>query len=63
MADKEKTQYIVLTDERPLEYWCRLLECENEDLLHALGTIGYSYAYVDLFLQLNRKKKSPRLKS
>ncbi len=49
---------IIITDEKPVEYWCGLLNCEKQDLLHALTVISDSYIIVDYYLTLNRKKKN-----
>lgn len=48
---------IIITNETPVEYWCNLLSCEKQDLLHALSVISDSYIIVDYYLTLNRKKK------
>lgn len=56
----EKTGHpvrIIITDETPIDYWCSLLKCEKQDLLHALTVISDSYVIVDYYLALNRKKK------
>jgi hypothetical protein len=58
MTAKHKHDYINFTDETPIAYWCQLLNCEERDLLHALRIIGHSYEHVNLFLILNRRKKS-----
>jgi|GEM_PF-2290576 len=49
---------IVVSQETPLQYWCSILNCEEQDLLFALSSIGYSYEAVNIFLFLNRRKKN-----
>lgn len=58
MGEAELPNYITITHEQPASYWCKLLDCSEEDLMHALNTIGFSYAFVDSYLSLNRRKKS-----
>jgi len=55
--DKNSPDKIVFSAEKSFKYWCELLNCEKDDLLHAMRTIGNSYDAVDSFLILNRKKK------
>jgi hypothetical protein len=58
MSDLSEPEYIRFTVEKPVSYWCNLFNCEKEDLLQAMYTIGNLYAQVDSFLILNRKKKN-----
>jgi hypothetical protein len=60
MSDNKinKPDKIVFTVETSIKYWCKMLNCEREDLLYAIRAIGNSYEAVDSFLILNRKKKS-----
>jgi hypothetical protein len=45
-------------DAGELNYWCKVLECEKEDLVSAMQRIGNSAKMVDDFLVLNRRKKT-----
>ncbi len=58
MLDADKPDKIEFTPETPFNYWCELLNCDLQDLMYALRSIGNSYDAVDSFLILNRKKKS-----
>ena len=51
---------IRLSAETPLQYWCNLMDCEEKDLLQAIGIIGDSVPIVDYYLVLNRKKIKDR---
>lgn len=48
---------IDLTDKENLANWCTELNCEEEDLIHAVLRIGNRVKSVNDFLILNRKKK------
>ncbi len=41
-----------------INYWCEVLECEEEELVGAIQRIGNSAKVVDAFLVLNRRKKT-----
>ncbi len=43
---------------REIDYWCEVLECEEDDLVGAIQRIGNSAKMVDDFLVLNRRKKT-----
>ncbi len=58
MTKKAHADHIVFSEETTLEEWCRILNCEPQDLLYAMSVIGSSFPVVDLFLTLNRKKKT-----
>lgn len=48
---------IDLTNKEDLANWCTELNCEEEDLIHAVLRIGNNVKSVNDFLILNRKKK------
>ena len=48
---------IDLTNKENLSNWCTELNCEEEDLIHAVLRIGNNVKSVNDFLILNRKKK------
>lgn len=48
---------IDLTDKENLANWCIELNCEEDDLIHAVLRIGNRVKSVNDFLILNRKKK------
>lgn len=56
--DQMENLQILISSEKPVDYWCRKLDCGKNDLMHALSTVGSSYTIVDYFLVLNRKKNS-----
>lgn len=47
---------IDITKKEELKRWSELLCCKEDDLIHAVLTIGNSAEIVDTFLYLNRKK-------
>ncbi|MDQ3109385.1 MAG: DUF3606 domain-containing protein [Bacteroidota bacterium] len=49
---------INIGDAGEINYWCKVLQCEKEDLLGATQRIGNSAKMVDDFLVLNRRKKT-----
>ena len=49
---------INMGDAQEMTYWCKVLECEKEDLVSAMQRIGNSAKMVDDFLVLNRRKKT-----
>lgn len=53
---KNEQTRIIISNETPIEYWCKLLNCEKQDLLQAISVIGNSLTVVDSYLFLNRKK-------
>jgi hypothetical protein len=48
---------ILLDDKLSLEAWSDILNCEKQDLLHAMSIMGNSVQAVDDYLILNRRKK------
>lgn len=48
---------IELNGNTTLQEWCRILNCEEADLVKAISVIGNSVIAVDDFLILNRQKK------
>jgi hypothetical protein len=49
---------INIGDAGEIKYWCKVLQCEKEDLVSAMQRIGNSAKMVDDFLVLNRRKKT-----
>lgn len=56
LSQPQSPDRISISKDTPIEYWCHLLHCEKQDLLHAISVIGSSLNAVDSFLVLNRKK-------
>jgi hypothetical protein len=48
--------HIDISNKKELKCWCKLLRCSEEDLKHAVLTIGNAAKPVDDFLFLNRQK-------
>lgn len=49
---------IKIDNAKEIDYWCKLLQCEKEDLMNTIQRIGNSAKMVDDFLVLNRRKKT-----
>lgn len=49
-------QKINLHSDENIRYWCRELNCNQDDLIQSVLRIGNSAKMVDDFLILNRKK-------
>ena len=49
---------INIDNAREVNHWCKLLQCEKEDLFIATQRIGNSAKMVDDYLVLNRRKKT-----
>lgn len=50
-------QRIEIDNEDLLKKWCKLLNCDEKDLMDAVFCVGNSVNAVDSFLTMNRKKK------
>ena len=53
-----KETKINLQNKEAIKEWSVKLNCDEEDLIHAIMVIGNSAQMVDDFLILNRKKKT-----
>ncbi|HYG50671.1 MAG TPA: DUF3606 domain-containing protein [Flavobacteriales bacterium] len=46
-----------ISSEESLIYWAKHFNCNRTDLVRAVIQVGSSYAAVDAFLEMNRKKR------
>ncbi len=53
-----KTEKIIISNTLTLKEWSRILDCEEKDLMKAIGAVGNSLQAVDDYLILNRQKLS-----
>lgn len=48
---------VSIHSDQDLNYWCELLQCNQDDLIQSVIRIGNSAKMVDDYLILNRRKK------
>lgn len=51
-----RDKHININETRELVYWSSMLQCDQQDIIHAVLKIGTSAKMVDDFLILNRRK-------